>query len=129
MKKVSLRKAWSKTKKFVKENKLQLFQISLMVGIAALSTDSALANAVGKAEGNADQAFNAITGPLDKMQTLMTGKVPAAIGTIGAGIAGASWAFNIENQMTKAGMRVIGGTGVAIGAESVLNGATAVLLL
>lgn len=120
---------WKDAKKFVSDNKVMFVQCALMVGIGVLTSDTSFADTFTQAEGQTVGGFSAITDPLDKVKTLMTGKVPAAIGTIGAGIAGASWAMNLENQMTKAGMRVIGGTGVAIGAGSVLTGAGGVLFM
>lgn len=125
MKKVT----WKDVKKFVKDNKVMFIQCGILAGTALLTSDVSFASDFNVNGGNVQEGFQVITGPLDRVRELMTGKVPAAIGTIGAGVAGASWAMNLENQMTKAGMRVIGGTGVAIGAAGVLNGAGGVLLM
>lgn len=120
---------WKNVTKFVKDNKVMFAQCALMIGIGVLTSDTSFASDFSVTGQTAPASFDVITGPLDRVKDLMTGKVPAAIGTIGAGVAGASWAMNLENQMTKAGMRVIGGTGIAIGAAGVLNGAGGVLLM
>jgi len=123
MKKVT----WKGIKKFVSENKVPMIQLGVMVAIAAVSMDASFANDIGDVAG--ENGFSTLTGPMNKMKNFMTGPAPKAIGTIGVGIAGASWALNIENQVTKAGMRLLGGTGAAIGAGSLLGNVTTGILM
>ena len=121
MKKVT----WKGIKKFLSENKVPMLQLGIMAGVAVVG-DTSFAQDMNVGDGG---NMSVIVNPLKNMQSLMTGPVPRAIGTIGVGLAGASWALNIENQVTKAGMRVIGGTGAAIGAGSFLGGSTGILFL
>ncbi|WP_302359213.1 TrbC/VirB2 family protein [uncultured Mitsuokella sp.] len=108
-----------KTLAFLKRNKGTFVQMGIIAGTVAIMGDTTYA---GLASGQGG-AFGVIETPLQNFQTFMTGSVPKAIGTIGCGIVGASWAMNIENQMTKAGMRVIGGTAAAMGAGSLIASA------
>ena len=103
---------------FLKRNKGTFIQMGIIAGTVAIMGDTTYA---GLKAGSG--AFGVIETPLQNFQTFMTGSVPKAIGTIGCGIVGASWAMNIENQMTKAGMRVIGGTAAAMGAGSLIASA------
>ena len=112
----------SKAKKalaFLKRNKGTFVQMGIIAGTVALMGDTTYAGLTG----TSGSAFSVIETPLQNFQQFMTGSVPKAIGTIGCGIVGASWAMNIENQMTKAGMRVIGGTAAAMGAGSLIASA------
>ena len=118
-----------KTLAFLKRNKGTFVQMGIIAGTVAIMGNTTYA---GLASGQGG-AFGVIETPLQNFQTFMTGSVPKAIGTIGCGIVGASWAMNIENQMTKAGMRVIGGTAAAMGAGSLIasanNTASGLLML
>lgn len=104
---------------FLKRNKGTLVQMGIIAGTVAVMGDTTYAGL----SASSGTAFSVIETPLQNFQTFMTGSVPKAIGTIGCGIVGASWAMNIENQMTKAGMRVIGGTAAAMGAGSLIASA------
>ena len=118
-----------KTLAFLKRNKGTFVQMGIIAGTVAIMGDTTYA---GLASGQGG-AFGVIETPLQNFQTFMTGSVPKAIGTIGCGSVGASLAMNIENQMTKAGMRVIGGTAAAMGAGSLIasanNTASGLLML
>ena len=113
----------------LKHNKSTFVQMGIIAGTVAILGDTTYAGL----SGTTSTAFGVIETPLANFQSFMTGSVPKAIGTIGCGIVGASWALNIENQMTKAGMRVIGGTAAAMGAGSLIasanNTASGLLML
>ncbi len=68
----------------------------------------------GTKSGTTDDTISVITQPLSRMENLMSEPVPKAIVTIGAATGAASWALNIENQITKTAMRVVGGGSVAL---------------
>lgn len=117
---------WKTVKKFLSDNKVGITQCAVMAGVMVLATDPTFATSTNEINNT---SFSMVTGPLTKVRDLISGPIATGIGTLGAGIAGASWAFNIENQMTKAGMRVLGGTGIAIGAGDFLMATGAVCLL
>ena len=119
------------TGQFIVENRKPLIQVAVMVGVFAIMQDSAFAQETitnSSVTGtNSKGNFDMITKPMNTMSNLMTGPVPKAIATIACAIGGASWAMNIENQVTKAAMRVIGGGGVAMGAGAFVTAATGIL--
>lgn len=112
-----------KTGKFLKDNRRTLLSLGILFGAACFFGPEAMATSA-----NNDPAFNQIVAPMTKFETFMTGPVPKAIGTIGIGMVGASWAFNIENQITKAGLRLFGGTAAAVGASSLIGISGAALI-
>ena len=105
----------TKVVNFVKENKWTLARL----GVVALA--AGIVPEVSYAQNTTTSTVTTITGPLTTMQNLMTGPVPTAITTIGAAVGGASWAMNIENQITKTAMRVVGGGAVALGAAGFIS--------
>lgn len=105
-----------KVGKFVKDNRRTILALSVLIGASCVLGPDAMA-----AKEDADDAFKNMVNTMNKFEEFMTGPVPKAIGTIGIGMVGASWAFNIENQITKAGLRLFGGTGAAIGASSLVG--------
>ena len=104
-------------KSFIKDNRWFLLRMGLVAATFAIMPDSAC---FAEGEGG-DSGITVITSPLEKMQNLMTGPVPKAIVTIGAAIGGASWALNIENQIVKTAMRVVGGGSVALAAGTFVS--------
>lgn len=127
----SAKKLAVSTGHFIMENKMFCLQLGIMAGTVLLMQDSSLANtseqltgagtlSISK-EGETTNSISAIEKPLATMQAVMTGTVPKAICTIGAAVGAASWAMNIENQVTKTAMRVIGGSSVALGAGAFIT--------
>ena len=113
-----------KAKKFLKENRWELTRISLALAAVVIMPDS-----VSYAQrGTTDDTISVITQPLSRMENLMSGPVPKAIVTIGAATGAASWALNIENQVTKTAMRVVGGGSVALGAATFVSQTTGFLI-
>ena len=113
-----------KAKKFLKENRWALTRITLAMAAVVLMPDS-----VSYAQsGTTDDTISVITQPLSRMENLMSGPVPKAIVTIGAATGAASWALNIENQITKTAMRVVGGGSVALGAATFVSQTTGFLI-
>ena len=114
----------TKVVNFVKENKWTLVRLGVMAVAVGLVPDVSYAQNTSTANGN----ITTISEPLTRMQNLMTGAVPTAIVTIGAALGGASWAMNIENQVTKTAVRVVGGGSVALGAAGFISQTTAFLI-
>ena len=111
-------------KKFVQENRWAMIRIMLVVAVVIIFPDS-----VTYAQtGTTDDTIAVITKPLSRMESLMSGPVPKAIVTIGAALGAASWALNVENQITKTAMRVVGGGSVALGAATFISQTTGFLI-
>ena len=104
-----------KIAKCLQKNKTMLLKIGMMAVVAAIMPE------ISYASNTTTSSVSVITGPLDTMHDLMTGPVPTAIVTIGAAVGGASWAMNIESQVTKTAMRVVGGGAVALGAANFIS--------
>lgn len=110
--------------KFLKANRWTLTRIGLAVAAVIIMPDS-----VSYAQtGATDDTISVLTQPLSRMESLMSGPVPKAIVTIGAATSAASWALNIENQVTKTAMRVVGGGSVALGAATFVSQTTGMLI-
>lgn len=109
---------------FLKGNRWTLTKIGLAMAAVAIMPDS-----VSYAQtGSTSSTISVITEPLSRMETLMSGPVPKAIVTIGAATGAASWALNVENQVTKTAMRVVGGGSVALGAATFVSQTTGFLI-
>ena len=120
----SLKKIKMEATKFLKENRWTLTRIGLAMAEVAIMPDSVTYAQTASASSN----ISVITEPLTRMETLMSGPVPKAIVTIGAATGAASWALNIENQVTKTAMRVVGGGSVALGAATFVSQTTGFLI-
>ena len=120
----SLKKIKMETKTFLKENRWTLTRIGLAIAALTIMPDSVTYAQTASASSN----ISVITEPLTRMETLMSGPVPKAIVTIGAATGAASWALNIENQVTKTAMRVVGGGSVALGAATFVSQTTGFLI-
>ena len=129
--KIQVKKMCKKVVNFVRENKLFTLRLALMAACAfSFSPDTityaATATTTGATSGTGH--ISAIEQPLQTMRTVMEGPVPRAIVTMGAVVGGASWAMNIDNQVTKTAMRVIGGGSVALGAATFISDSTGFLI-
>ena len=110
---------------FARNNKGMFLQLGMMAVVAGLMPDSvAFAQS-----GASDDTISVLTQPLSQMESLMSGPVPKAIVTIGAATGAASWALNIENQVTKTAMRVVGGGSVALGAATFVSQTTGMVFM
>ena len=135
---VSVKNAVKAAGKFVMENKMFCLQLGLMAATVIMMQDATLASngveqgdaayEAGTIKKESGNTIKAIEGPLNTMGQVMTGTVPKVIVTIGAAVGAASWAMNIENQITKTAMRVVGGGSIAAGAGSFLADTTGFIL-
>ena len=124
MSNVKIKALKEKTSKFLKENRWALTRMGLAMAAVILMPDS-----VSYAQsGTTDDTISVLTQPLSRMENLMSGPVPKAIVTIGAATGAASWALNVENQITKTAMRVVGGGSVALGAATFVSQTTGFLI-
>lgn len=124
MSKTSFNKIKGQVIKFLRENRWTLTRIGLTAVALAIMPDS-----VSYAQsGTTDDTISVLTQPLSRMENLMAGPVPKAIVTIGAAVGAASWALNVENQITKTTMRVVGGGSVALAAATFVNQTTGMLI-
>ena len=107
--------------KFLRDWGPTIGQLAIMAGIA-LSADPAMANTSNFNAGEIKSSgLTTITGPLQTIRDTMTGPVASAITTVGAVVFGASWAANIDSQVTKGAMRVAGGSAVALGGAQLIG--------
>lgn len=104
-------------------DKKDMVQLTIMAGIILMNQDVSLASDF---QNKANQ-IETLSGPLEKIENFMTGTVGKSIATIGAVAFGASWAANIENQVTKSAMRIGGGGAVAASAPALLKDVTGFL--
>ena len=119
---MKIAKIKAKVVNFVKENKWMLMKMGVMALAAGIVPDASYA------QNTTTSSISQITNPLNSMRDLMTGPVPTGIATIGAAVGGASWALNIESQITKTAMRVVGGSGVALGAAGFIQNTAGFLI-
>ena len=116
----------TKVVNFVKENKWTLVRLGVMAVAAGIVPDVGYAQtATGT---TTDGGIATLSRPLDNFRQFLTGPMPRAVATIGVAVGGASWAMNVENQITKMAMRIVGGSGVAIGAATFINETTGFLI-
>lgn len=120
MKSKTMKVYGQKAVKFVKSNKWMFIQMGLVAVVMGFMPDSV----TYAQSGTSDDTISVLTKPLSRMESLMSGPVPKAIVTIGAATGAASWALNIENQVTKTAMRVVGGGSVALGAATFISQTT-----
>ena len=113
-----------KVVRFFENNHWTLTRIGLAIAAVVIMPDSVTYAQTASASSN----ISVITEPLTRMETLMSGPVPKAIVTIGAATGAASWALNVENQVTKTAMRVVGGGSVALGAATFVSQTTGFLI-
>ena len=111
-------------KAFFTLDRKDVVQLAVMAGVLILGSDVSFAQDDMKgATGN----IATLEGPLDKVRSFMTGTVGKSVATIGAVAFGASWAANIENQVTKSAMRIAGGGAIAVGGSSIITDVTGFL--
>lgn len=132
----SAKKAVVNTGHFIMENKMFCLQLGIMAATVLMMQDTSFATThqvsdynssnttTGTGNTSTNAKISAIEGPMNTMAAVMSGTVPKAICTIGAAVGAASWAMNIENQVTKTAMRVVGGSSVALGATTFINEST-----
>lgn len=111
---MNTKKLVQKVKNFLKENKFCLLQMGIIAGGVLLLGDTSFAQ-------TADNTFEEITGPLDKAQATISGPVAKGMATVGVACCGLATAMNMENQMVKRGMQVVGGSAAAIGGATMVG--------
>ncbi len=110
-------------KAFFTLDKKDMVQLTIMAGIILMNQDVSLASEFQ----NKSNQIATLSTPLENIENFMTGTVGKSIATIGAVAFGASWAANIENQVTKSAMRIGGGGAVAASAPVLLKDVTGFL--
>lgn len=112
-------------KTFVKDNRWFLIRLGIMAVTYAIMPDS---DCFAQSTKDDNGGIEVISEPLKKWEELMSGAVPKTIVTIGAAVGGASWALNIENQIVKTAMRVVGGGSVALAAGTFISQSTGMII-
>lgn len=112
-------------KEFFKKNGLFMAKMGALGAIALLAaSDPTFAQQPGEGDGG----ITLISGPIQKVEELMSGSVAKALVTLGIVMAGGSYALNIDNQAVKSFMRIGGGGTVALGSVAFINQVTGILL-
>ena len=107
-------------KAFFTLDRRDVVQLAVMAGVLLMGSDVSFASEAAS-EAKFDGDIKTLTGPLERIQNFMTGTVGKSIATIGAVVFGASWAANIENQVTKSAMRIAGGGAIAVGGGAIVG--------
>ena len=107
-------------KAFFTLDRKDVVQLAVMAAVVLASSDVSFA----KDMAATDKSIETIATPLEKIRGFMEGTVGKSIATIGAIVFGASWAANIENQVTKSAMRIAGGGAIAVGGSSIIKDVT-----
>ncbi len=110
-------------KAFFTLDRKDMVQLAVMAAVLLASQDVSFASDFESKKGQ----ISTLSDPLEKIEGFMTGTVGKSIATIGAVAFGASWAANIENQITKSAMRIGGGGAVAASAPALLKDVTGFL--
>ena len=109
--------------KGMKDNKEEIFTLSLVVIPAMMIQDTSFATSIAGA--NVAPASNITISPLaHPIETLaenLTGPIPKIGSTIAIAIGGLGWAMGTEQQITKFATRAAVGGGVAVGGSTVVN--------
>ena len=111
-------------KAFFTLDRKDVVQLAIMAGVIIMGSDISFAQ---DANVSGTTSMSTLSTPINNIREFMSGTVAKSFATIGAVVFGASWAMNIENQITKAGMRIAGGSATAIGATNFINDATGFL--
>ena len=106
-------RAWN----YAKTHKVEMFQVGVMAAIMLMPETSCFA------QGTDDKAgFEAISGPLEKLEKFMTGKGAKIAATIGATAGIGAWTLNTDNQIVKNSLRLTAGTGGLLAVPGIVNG-------
>ena len=112
-------------KAFFTLDRKDVVQLALIAGVLIMNSDVGFAKVTTQSMTGAQSAtIDTIDAPLKKIEGFMSGTVGKSVATIGAVVFGASWAANIENQVTKSAMRIAGGGAIAVGGASIVQDVT-----
>lgn len=122
MKKMSFSKvkenlSLTKVKEFLWENKGTIFQLAIMTGVMAAASD------VSFASDATPTGYDKLTTPLKGLQDTLTGPVAKGVGIIGIVTCGLATASNMEQQVVKRSLQILGGAGAGMGAATVISAA------
>lgn len=114
---------WKKTKEFLWRNKRTILQLGIICGTVALMGDVSFATEDTSSEqisGISMEAYDKLTNPLLGLQHVLTGPVAKGVGVVGIVTCGLATAANMEQQVVKRGLQILGGAGAGMGAASVI---------
>ena len=115
-------------KAFFTLDRKDVVQLAVMAAVVCMNSDLCSASSVETktlTDADTGATISTISTPLKTIEGFMSGTVGKSIATIGAVVFGASWAANIENQVTKSAMRIAGGGAIAVGGSSIIADVTA----
>lgn len=109
-------RAWN----YARTHKMEMLQLGIMAAIVLMPENSCFAQ--GTSDAQADQAFSAISGPLDKLKKFMTGTGAKVAATVGASAGIGAWTLNTDNQIVKNSLRLTAGTGALLAVPGIVEG-------
>jgi type IV secretory pathway VirB2 component (pilin) len=114
---------WKKTKEFLWRNKGTILQLGIICGTVALMGDTSFAQDAADSndlQGIDMSGYTKLTAPLAGLQNTLVGPVAKGVGVIGIVTCGLATAANMEQQVVKRGLQILGGAGAGMGAASVI---------
>lgn len=110
--------------RYAKTHKMEMFQIGVMAAIMLLPDTSCFAQSISQE----DSGFEAISGPLEKLEQFMTGKGAKIAATIGASAGIGAWTLNIDNQIVKNSLRLTAGAGGLLAVRGLVTGVSGFMI-
>ena len=114
-------RAWG----YAKTHKMEMLRLGILAAIVLMPENSCFAQ---DTQGGADEGFEAISGPLEKLNNFMTGKGAKIAATIGASAGIGAWTLNTDNQIVKNALRLTAGTGALLTVPAVVKGVSGFLI-
>lgn len=115
-------RAW----RYAKTHKMEMLRLAVMAAIVLMPENSCFAK--GTQNNEADAAFDALKGPLEKLENFMTGSGAKIAATIGASAGIGAWTLNTDNQIVKNSLRLTAGTGALLAVPGVVKGVAGFLI-
>lgn len=115
------RKAFSwgvRAVRYAKTHKMEMLRLGIMAAIVLMPENSCFA----KPASDETAGFDAIAGPLEKLETFMTGRGAKIAATIGASAGIGAWTINTDNQIVKNSLRLTAGTGALLAVPGIVSG-------
>ena len=117
--KVVIKKGYQSVKKYVKENKKEMFQLGVMAAIVLVPMiDVSVCGASEAPTGAEALPWNK---GMNTMKSALTGDIPKAGAVIACAASGIMLAFGESQGMAKKGIQATFGAGIALGAPSMVN--------
>ncbi len=115
----------AKALRYARHHKAEVLQAGLMMAIMVVP-DVSFAQSV--TDGSDVAGFSAISDPLERLSSFMTGKGAKIAATVGACAGIGAWTLNTDNQIVKNSLRLTAGTGALLTVPGVVSGVSGFLI-